>query len=621
MSADRRSVPAASRPPALLLPRRGCTARLHKCPWRHEVPTFGLLMASGVALKWVQRHEERTGTTPSPRLETHSESSGKHVLADTCANLTELHARARRQRQRVSCILVIFGFTVFFTGLVMGFLRMYGFLDARVGPDGAHFAYGLPGIFPVFLAVQPIDTKLIRYTVIITILYCFGGTCLILVGLALASLGLDYDADRTCAPVRGHDCIAYMWHWSLIAGVNVVTLVALIHTECHARHALTPRVVLRRVWLIMRACHIGWGLVTFTYVIVRSTTESNYAGSSSFWGDMAHGITDLVFPLLLRPEVRRHVTKLLHRMAGDRDDERAAAIAAMVGGVGVEKAAELAEKSFRAIPHEKMKLVDFLNSDLASSNDDLRARTISCQLGFCDAFMSHSWRDDAGAKWHTLSIWAEAFREHSGHSPLLWFDRACLDQSNIDASLSMLPVYLSGCRLLLILAGQTYTERLWCVMEVFTWLSIQKDAHRLMSVHPIVQPMHGELTGSSSEPDGAVQGRNGEGPQPGQALWASASAAIHESTVQAELARANFVRFRAQNAQCFKAEDRDRLLAIIESAFGTFQDFDGRVRVALVRQSKASLLSTRNNGSALNLYDVAEIAVEASKDISSRPLR
>ena len=39
--------------------------------------------------------------------------------------------------------------------------------------------------------------------------------------------------------------------------------------------------------------------------------------------------------------------------------------------------------------------------------------------------------------------------------------QACIDQANIVASLACLPVFLSGCNELLVLAGSTYSTRLW----------------------------------------------------------------------------------------------------------------------------------------------------------------
>ncbi|KAJ1626507.1 hypothetical protein T492DRAFT_878308 [Pavlovales sp. CCMP2436] len=65
---------------------------------------------------------------------------------------------------------------------------------------------------------------------------------------------------------------------------------------------------------------------------------------------------------------------------------------------------------------------------------------------------------------------------------LLAADRLCIDQKAITESLPLLPVYLAGCNSLLILAGPTYTQRLWCwdkrvcLIEIFVWLEIGGDA-------------------------------------------------------------------------------------------------------------------------------------------------
>ena len=50
--------------------------------------------------------------------------------------------------------------------------------------------------------------------------------------------------------------------------------------------------------------------------------------------------------------------------------------------------------------------------------------------------------------------------------------------------------------------------------------------------------------------------------------------------VQQELAN-----FDAAAAQCFKQEDRERLLGIIESAFGDFKSFNAKVRQIFVKRS------------------------------------
>ena len=61
--------------------------------------------------------------------------------------------------------------------------------------------------------------------------------------------------------------------------------------------------------------------------------------------------------------------------------------------------------------------------------------------------------DDGGLKHGKLLEWAQ---ELGGNDDkLVWLDKSCIDQLNIDASLSCLPVFLSGCKQLLMLVGPT----------------------------------------------------------------------------------------------------------------------------------------------------------------------
>ena len=45
-----------------------------------------------------------------------------------------------------------------------------------------------------------------------------------------------------------------------------------------------------------------------------------------------------------------------------------------------------------------------------------------------------------------------------------------------------------------------------------------------------------------------------------------------------QLLTAQFACFDAAKAQCFKVEDREKLLAVIEAAFGDFKEFNRSVR-------------------------------------------
>ena len=136
-------------------------------------------------------------------------------------------------------------------------------------------------------------------------------------------------------------------------------------------------------------------------------------------------------------------------------------------------------------------------------------------------------------------------------------DKACIDQTNIDQSLACLPVFLSGCQILLIVAGPTYCSRLWCVMEIFTFMRMGSAMDRV-SLRLITGPDQNQ--------------------------------AAAEKELTAELAT-----FNAAEAQCFKQEDRQRLLAVIEAGFGNFSDFNKGVR---------SMFELRREPSAASLQQV-----------------
>ena len=78
-----------------------------------------------------------------------------------------------------------------------------------------------------------------------------------------------------------------------------------------------------------------------------------------------------------------------------------------------------------------------------------------------DAFVSHSWDDDHKQRYAALARWAEDFRKAHGRSPVIWLDKACIDQRSIEDSLKCLPVFLAGCNSLVVLGGKRWPARLW----------------------------------------------------------------------------------------------------------------------------------------------------------------
>ena len=79
-----------------------------------------------------------------------------------------------------------------------------------------------------------------------------------------------------------------------------------------------------------------------------------------------------------------------------------------------------------------------------------------------------------------------------------------------------LPLFLSGCKKLVVLAGETYTSRLWCVMELFTFVHM------------------------------------------GAALKDVEVMAAHASGGELRVAQ-SFARFDAANAECFDSKDKARI--------------------------------------------------------------
>ena len=122
---------------------------------------------------------------------------------------------------------------------------------------------------------------------------------------------------------------------------------------------------------------------------------------------------------------------------------------------------QLGKARFRALPFSKLR-----REDLQTSADTgLHEQTVPVELGACDAFISHSWSDSPEHKWRSLSRWAREFEEREGREPRVWLDKACITQSAIDEQLGCLPIFVAGCREMIICAGPTYLDRLWCLIE------------------------------------------------------------------------------------------------------------------------------------------------------------
>lgn len=116
----------------------------------------------------------------------------------------------------------------------------------------------------------------------------------------------------------------------------------------------------------------------------------------------------------LRPAVRRKVHSYLGGLAAKGEAKAAAAVAGLVGGRSPQEALKHGTETFRALPLQNLSLTDLVTSQ----DTGLHQKTVKASLGEVHAFLSHSWHDEAQAKWNALSAWGT-----SKSAPLLWLDK------------------------------------------------------------------------------------------------------------------------------------------------------------------------------------------------------
>ena len=193
--------------------------------------------------------------------------------------------------------------------------------------------------------------------------------------------------------------------------------------------------------------------------------------------------------------------------------------------------------------------------------DMLALHSIQCDLDEVDAFVSHSWDDDFEQRYVALRAWAMQFESEHGRTPIIWLDKACIDQFSIEESLKCLPIFLSHCESFVVLGGPVWSTRLWCVIELFTFLRVGRNTNSIVFL-----PLQGRLLkrGVSSDLFGQTNwsGEECQAAEDDQDLWSS----VNE--------------FDVRETKCYAA-DRDLLLGAIESGYSTLDHFNVEMRKVL----------------------------------------
>ena len=102
-----------------------------------------------------------------------------------------------------------------------------------------------------------------------------------------------------------------------------------------------------------------------------------------------------------------------------------------------------------------------------------------------------------------------------------------------------MPIFVSACKHLVVLPGATYSQRLWCILEVFAFVQLVGTRERI-----VVKPLDDS-----------------------QNSWQS-----------------HLCEFSVRTAQASQESDREKLLAVIESSFGSLSAFDAFMQDLLQRE-------------------------------------
>jgi hypothetical protein len=145
----------------------------------------------------------------------------------------------------------------------------------------------------------------------------------------------------------------------------------------------------------------------------------------------------------------------------DKNPVATVSITKIVTASGASSAHEIFEEGLRQLQCVQASKITYDRLSAGSGKSNIDELAEDGVPGEVDYFVSHSWHDDKKTK---FKKWEEHFgkrRQRKGRDAKVWLDEIIINQGNIEDSLKCLPVYLLACKKVLVLCGDTYSNRLW----------------------------------------------------------------------------------------------------------------------------------------------------------------
>ena len=544
----------------------------------------------------------------------HEESSAIGGFADeshrTFKELTKQRATARQLRWRVSGPLFASGLCLYFGGLPTFVAAL---ISGSIGSPFVYMALVPPAYVLVALSLMPTDGQLIRVlcclmlqTAVVTTMFLVTAASLTHAGVLAGTLPgyrhasyvpHAYSAAFWCTAAAVASYLIVLSRalrprsdgWAAFASRATGQLVqkeqstmreqassALSHSltiallrcagcrlpyllEASLFFAMPARAAFELSWLCARWLYGAISLILFALAAVlvhAALTVGTRPGGDSM-AMLACAASFLFSAMLPTSRNRQRFMARLHQLGSTTEEQEGAAIAGLIGNRPAAKALLMASSTFRTLTASEVTEAYLANNQNDGSMPALYSFARAAKLGECDGFISHSWSDDGKRKFRALSAWAHGFQRANGREPRVWLDKGCIDQQRIDESLVCLPIYLAGCHHLVVLVGPSYVRRLWCVMECFTFLRMGGALDRVNVI-----------------------------------LCSDGAEGTHET-----LSR-QFETFECVHASCYHAEDKERLLAVILSGFGSLESFNQRVQHMFAMRSSSCSRHTRSKASS-----------------------